>query len=171
LLREELVKAFPDKSKFNPTLEEINALEYLNCVVKETLRINSPVSGFRRINLKDKVFGDYFVPKGTVITIALSALHRLPSIWGPTANNFEPKRWLDPSLTKNITSLDYLPFNNGPRGCIGGKVALAEFKLLLSMLIRNFVFQPIEGFHIRKRVFPLTKPDPYLGLAVSIVES
>ena len=42
LLREELVKAFPDKSKFSPTLDEINSLEYLNCVVKETLRLNSP---------------------------------------------------------------------------------------------------------------------------------
>ena len=42
LLREELVKAFPDKSKFNPTFEEINSLEYLNCIVKETLRLNSP---------------------------------------------------------------------------------------------------------------------------------
>src|ERR1044071_8148552 len=39
LLREELIKAFPDKSKFNPTYDEINSLEYLNCVVKETLRI------------------------------------------------------------------------------------------------------------------------------------
>jgi cytochrome P450 len=42
LLREELVKAFPDKSKFNPTFDEINSLEYLNCVVKEILRTHSP---------------------------------------------------------------------------------------------------------------------------------
>src|SRR4051812_24297759 len=42
LLREELVKAFPDKSKFNPTFDEINSLEYLNCIVKETLRTHSP---------------------------------------------------------------------------------------------------------------------------------
>ncbi len=41
LLREELVKAFPDKSKFNPTFDEINSLEYLNCIVKETLRLYS----------------------------------------------------------------------------------------------------------------------------------
>ena len=41
-LREELVKAFPDKSKFNPTYDVINSLEYLNCVIKETLRISTP---------------------------------------------------------------------------------------------------------------------------------
>ena len=42
LLRKELVKAFPDKSNFNPTYDEINSLEYLNCVIKETLRIRTP---------------------------------------------------------------------------------------------------------------------------------
>jgi cytochrome P450 len=97
------------------------------------------------------------------------ALHKSTEIWGPTADNFDPKRWLDPSLAKNVSN--YLPFLNGPRNCIGSKVALTEFKILLSMLIRNFVFKPIEGFHIRKRAFPSPKPDPYLGLAVSIVES
>src|SRR3954452_10161762 len=79
LLREELVKAFPDKSNFNPTYDEINALEYLNCVIKETLRMHSPgtnliwivfnksnfysnliiftlVPTARRTNLKDEVF-------------------------------------------------------------------------------------------------------------------
>ena len=42
LLRDELVKAFPDKSKFNPTFDEINSLEHLNCVIKETLRLIPP---------------------------------------------------------------------------------------------------------------------------------
>src|SRR5438045_8103513 len=42
LLREELVKAFPDKSNFNPTFDEINSLERLNCVFKETLRLIPP---------------------------------------------------------------------------------------------------------------------------------
>jgi cytochrome P450 len=64
-----------------------------------------------------------------------------------------------------------LPFFSGPRGCIGNKLALAEMKIILGMLIRNFAFQPIEGFHISRKLFPSPKPYPYLGLAVSIVES
>ena len=42
LLREELVKQFPDKSKIHPTFDEINSLEYLNCIVKESLRLYIP---------------------------------------------------------------------------------------------------------------------------------
>ncbi|PKC13450.1 cytochrome P450 [Rhizophagus irregularis] len=171
LLREELVKAFPDKSKFNPTFDEINSLEYLNCVIKETLRLASPATSARRTNTKDEVFGDYYIPKDTIIMMAISVLHRLPEIWGSTADNFVPKRWLDPSLAKNTSNLIYLPFLNGPRSCIGNKLALTKIKILLCMLIRNFVFKPIEGFHIRKRIIPVTKPDPYLGLDVSVVES
>ncbi|CAB5216649.1 unnamed protein product [Rhizophagus irregularis] len=128
LLREELVKAFPDKSKFNPTFDEINSLEYLNCVVKETLRLNPPVGATSRLNTKDEVFGGYHVPKNTVMIIAISTLHQLPEIWGPTATEFDPKRW-------------------------------------------NFVFKPIEGFHIKRRIVPMNKPDPYLRLSVSKVEN
>ncbi|EXX65298.1 Dit2p [Rhizophagus irregularis DAOM 197198w] len=168
-LREELVKAFPDKSNYNPTYDEINSLEYLNCVIKETLRILPPVPVVKRVNLKDEIFGKYFIPKNSEIFFGISVLQKSTEIWGPTADNFDPKRWLDPSLS--VTNLTYLPFLSGPRVCIGNKLALAEAKILLGMLIRNFVFQPIEGFQIRKRAFPLSKPEPYLGLAVSKVES
>ncbi|PKK69239.1 cytochrome P450 [Rhizophagus irregularis] len=170
LLREELVKAFPDKSNFNPTYDEINSLEYLNCTVKEILRINSPASIVGRANVKDVVLGEYLIPKNTTIMMAISALHKSPEIWGPTANDFDPKRWLDPSLTKNVTNLNYIPFLAGTRSCIGNKLALTEFKILLSMLIRNFVFQPIEGFKFNKRTIGVSKPSPYLGLIVSKVE-
>jgi len=98
-------------------------------------------------------------------------LHRSPSIWGPTADDFDPKRWLDPSLIKNVTKYNYLPFNTGPRGCLGYKVALSELKILLSMFVRNFVLQPVEGLHIKKKVsYHFTKVDPYLELNISKVE-
>ncbi|CAB4412564.1 unnamed protein product [Rhizophagus irregularis] len=93
LLREELVKAFPDKSKFNPSFDEINSLEYLNCIVKETLRTHPPVPMISRANVEDKVIGGYLIPKNTTIMVALSVLHKSTEIWGPTANDFDPKRF------------------------------------------------------------------------------
>ena len=84
--------------------------------------------------------------------MAISVLHRLPSIWGPNADDFDPKRWLDPSLTKDVTHLNYLPFSTGTRSCIGNKLALIEFKILLSMLIRNFVFNQLKDFILEKNI-------------------
>ncbi|CAB4416759.1 unnamed protein product [Rhizophagus irregularis] len=69
LLREELVKAFPDKLNFNPTFDVINSLEYLNSIAKETLRLIPPATNIFRTNLKDTKFGDYFIPKGTIVYV------------------------------------------------------------------------------------------------------
>ncbi|CAI2185343.1 6153_t:CDS:2 [Funneliformis geosporum] len=169
-LREELVKAFPDKSIFNPNFDEINSLEYLNCVVKETLRLNPAVSILQRSNIKDMIIDGHFVPKGSTIDIPIATIQRLPSIWGPTADNFDPKRWLDSSLIKEVTNYNYLPFGTGIRSCIGNKIALSELKVLLGMLVRNFTIQPVEGFNVKKRVGIFGKPDPYVELIVSMVE-
>jgi cytochrome P450 len=102
---------------------------------------------------------------------AISVLHKSPEIWGPTANDFDPKRWLDSTLTKNLSNVSYLPFNTGSRGCIGNKVALAEFKVFLSMLVRNFVFQVAEGYHFKRRSFNTPKPDSDFKFVISKVES
>ena len=98
------------------------------------------------------------------------ALHKSPEVWGPTAENFDPKRWSDPSLIKNVTIYNYLPFITGPRGCIGSKFALSEMKILLSMLVRNFVFQPVEGLHIKKSAGLFVKPNQDIELILSRVE-
>ncbi|CAI2162522.1 13025_t:CDS:2 [Funneliformis geosporum] len=170
LLREELVRAFPDKSNFNPTFDEINTLEYLNCIVKEVLRLYPILTTLQRVNAKDQTFGEYFIPKGTTLDIPIFTLHRLPSIWGPTADIFDPKRWLNPSLIKDVTNYNYLPFSAGIRFCLGHKIGLIEIKILLSVLIRNFVFQTVKGFPLKKKAGFVSKPDSSLKLAVSKVE-
>ena len=70
-----------------------------------------------------------------------------------------------------MSNLNYLPFFTGARSCIGNKLAVTELKVLLSILIRNFVFNPIEGLNIRKRFTPVNTPDPYMKLTVSKVEA
>ena len=86
----------------------------------------------------------------------------MPSTWGPTANDFDPKRWLNP---KDEFKPNFMPFLNGARSCIGNKVALSEFKVILSALIRSFVFRPVEGLNISKKIG--AKPYPRLELMIS----
>jgi cytochrome P450 len=51
-------------------------------------------------------------------------MHSDPSLWGPDADRFNPERW-----EGRKHGFNYLPFNAGPRICIGQQFALAEVRL------------------------------------------
>ena len=61
--------------------------------------------------------------KGTAVGYAVYAMHRLKELYGNDAELFRPERW-DPHEKANSVDLKgigwgYLPFNGGPRVCIG----------------------------------------------------
>ena len=61
------------------------------------------------------------VPRGSRVGYHVWAMHRDPRIWGPDAHEFKPQRWDDPALRPGW---GYLPFNGGPRVCLGRQLAL-----------------------------------------------
>ncbi|CAB5185167.1 unnamed protein product [Rhizophagus irregularis] len=78
----------------------------MNAPIKETLRLNSPIPATSRTNTKDEVLGGYHIPKNTIMLVAIEALHKLPEIWGPTAAEFDPKRWPDPYLGLSVSKVE-----------------------------------------------------------------
>jgi cytochrome P450 len=75
------------------------------------------------------------VPKGTLVSYSLYALHRRTDIYGADANEFRPERWLDWTLRPKW---GYLPFNGGPRICIGQQYALTEVGYVLVRMVQEF---------------------------------
>ena len=51
-------------------------------------------------------------------------MHRRKDLWGPDAEEFDPDRFLDERLHKYLTPnpFIFLPFNGGPRICLGQQV-------------------------------------------------
>ncbi|CAG8469541.1 8352_t:CDS:10 [Diversispora eburnea] len=173
LLRKELINEFPDPN-FIPTFDQINKLEYLNAVVKETLRVDPPAPVVLRVSNKDDFIGGYFIPKGTTVIIPINTIHKLPSIWGPDSNEFKPSRWLDPSISSSNSKINsnysWIPFLTGARSCIASKMALNEVKVLLAILIRNLEFRD-EGQKIKKKLALVSMPDPGVTLWVKKVDT
>jgi len=102
------------------------------------------------------------VKKGQVFHIPVGAVNRDPTVWGVDAENFDPDRWLDPSRipSSNMTTAGVsglLSFFEGPRMCIGYRLALFEFKVILSALIREFKFME-TGDSIEVRASPTLQP-------------
>ena len=65
-LREELLEVETE----NPTMEELNALPYLDNVIREAMRVHSPVAGLDRVSRKD-----HLLPLSTPITDRKGQVH------------------------------------------------------------------------------------------------
>ncbi|KAJ7183746.1 cytochrome P450 [Mycena filopes] len=175
------VRAVPTDT---PGMEALNALPYLECVVRETLRLYAPVPATSRMAVRDDVvhlatpYTDtkgtvhetLRIRKGTVVIIGILALNRDVDIWGPDVMEFIPERWESPpSAASAIPGVwgQMLTFLGGPRSCIGFRFSLVEMKALLFTLIRDLEFElavPIEqvgkkGTAIVQRPILLTDMD------------
>jgi cytochrome P450 len=54
-----------------------------------------------------------------------------------------------------------MTFIDGPRRCVGYKLAIMEMKILMFTLIRHFTFEPLAGHQIGK--WNLFSTRPYVG--------
>jgi len=153
-LRNELLSV----STSNPTMDELNALPYLDYVIRETLRLHAPVPSTIRVAMKDDVLplnspyvdkngaahNGIRVAKGDRIFIPILALNRSRELWGEDSMEFKPERW--ESLPDPVSSIpgvwgNMLTFLGGPHACIGYRFALLEMKVLLFTLVRAFEFE------------------------------
>ena len=116
--------------------DKITNMKYLDCVIKEGLRLHPPILFMARLVEKDEQIGDLLVPKGTEILITPGAVHRNPEYW-PEPDKFIPERFNDEENMKR-DPFTYNPFSAGPRNCIGKRFALLELKTLVYHVLTEF---------------------------------
>jgi cytochrome P450 len=69
------------------------------------------------------------IPKNTGVAFCLYAMHRRPDFYGLDAELFRPERWDEdlPLFSDPVKAKwGYLPFNGGPRICLGSKFFLSD---------------------------------------------
>ncbi|XP_050451728.1 cytochrome P450 4g15-like [Cataglyphis hispanica] len=129
--------------------EDLQRMNYLENVIKETLRLFPIAPLIARelsedINIKYQT-GEIILPKGADVVIQIMAAHRNEKHW-PNPLVFDPDRFLPEDIGKSDSF--YMPFSLGPRNCIGGKYAMILMKVFLSTLVRTFVFKIDESIQI-----------------------
>jgi Cytochrome P450 len=91
--------------------------------------------------------GPFDVPQETRVVASHYLTHHLPDLY-PEPERFRPERWRD----INPTQYEYLPFNAGPRICIGAAFAPQVLKILLAMILQRFRFTVVPGTRIYRIV-------------------
>ena len=121
--------------------EALSRLPYLECVIKESLRLHPPGSIIRRMTPRDTLLDGFLVPADTIVLTIPYLQARMEENWEEPLI-FNPDRFLDPSTIKKYS---YLPFLVGPRRCIGTNFAMIEMKIILSRVISRFSMRGREG--------------------------
>ncbi|KAB7506176.1 Cytochrome P450 4C1 [Armadillidium nasatum] len=132
----EEIESIFGKSEREATSSDLREMKYLECCIKEALRLFPSVPLFGRELKEDIKIGEYVIPKGTSVMISTYRLHRDSEVF-PDPEAFKPERFF-PENSVNRNPYAYIPFSAGPRNCIGQKFALMEEKVILSTFLRNF---------------------------------
>lgn len=121
------------------TYEHIMKLEYIEQIIRETLRLNPVAPYLLRLCEEETKINDCIIPRATTVIINLYTMHRRADIWGANANDFDPDRF-HPNEMKKRNPSAFAPFSLGPRNCIGMRYSYIAMKCVLATLISNFRF-------------------------------
>ncbi|KAK4381445.1 Flavonoid 3'-monooxygenase [Sesamum angolense] len=133
----------------NNIVEEshILKLEYLDAVVKETLRLY-PLGPLLtpRTPSQSCTVGGYTIPKDSTVFLNVWFVQRDPLIW-ENPLEFKPERFLNNTEKMDFSgnNFKYLPFGSGRRICAGLPLAERMVRLILASLLHSFKWQLSEG--------------------------
>ncbi|PCH40497.1 cytochrome P450 [Wolfiporia cocos MD-104 SS10] len=157
-LREELLSSGAAECL---SYDELNKLPLLDGICRETLRVYPLVTLASRaptqdalvplgepiIGLDGTIMKEVLIPKGVEVVIGTLGCNTNKSLWGEDALTWKPHRWLStlPSAVSDApipgVYSNLMTFLGGKRACIGFKFSEMEMKVVLAVLVSNFVFE------------------------------
>jgi cytochrome P450 family 135 len=112
--------------------ESLDDDDYLDAVVKETLRVRPVIVDVARKLTRDTEVAGWRLPAGTLVLPAIAVLHARPDLY-ESPQEFRPERFLD----GGAESYAWIPFGGGVRRCIGASFAQVEMRTVLREVLRR----------------------------------
>ena len=120
------------------TEDDLDKMQYLKAVIKETLRVHPPVPLLLpRESTRDTKIMGYDIAAGTQVLTNVWAIGRDPTLWDE-AEEFRPERFLNSSIDFRGQDFELIPFGAGRRGCPGILFAAMAIEIVLANIVHRF---------------------------------
>lgn len=136
--------------------------EYLDAVVKETLRIRPVVFDVGRKLTRPVELAGYRLPAGAMVVPGIGLVHADPGVY-PDPERFDPDRMLGATLGPTT----WLPFGGGNRRCLGATFAMVEMRVVLREILRRVQLSTTTAQGERQRVKHVTLV-PHRGARIRV---
>jgi cytochrome P450 family 135 len=128
--------------------------EYLDAVIKETLRLRPVIALVLRKLVEPMEIGGRILPAGVSVAPSIYLAHRNPEIY-PEPARFRPERFIE----QPAGTYTWIPFGGGVRRCLGA--AFAEFEM--AVVLRELV--------ARRRLRAVGEPEHSIRSTITNVPS
>ena len=116
--------------------------EFLDAVVKESLRTRPPLLDTVRMVTRPVALGGRTVPAGAVVMVSIPLVHRRPDVY-PDSEVLRPERFLG----TRPAPFEWVPFGGGARRCLGADLALMEMTNVLATVLARTHLEADRGQH------------------------
>jgi cytochrome P450 len=111
--------------------KEGESSDYVDAVIKETLRVRPVVTEVFRAPTEATELGGYLFEPGTQLAASILLVQYDPELYPPDPQAFRPERFLEGAPE----SYTWVPFGGGVRRCLGAAFAQLEMKIVVSTIL------------------------------------
>ncbi|XP_031114322.1 geraniol 8-hydroxylase-like [Ipomoea triloba] len=150
---------------------DVTHLPYLQCVIKETLRIHPPSPFIPRKVEQDVILCRYTIPKDSQVLVNVWAIGCDSSIW-ESPLIFKPERFWNLQVDVKGQDFELIPFGTGRRICPALRLAMRMVPIMLGSLLNSFQWKlegditPMDLDMEEKSGFTLAKAQPLRAIPI-----
>lgn len=125
---------------------QLSRLPWLRACFDEAQRIQAAPANIRTA-LEDDEIGGYFIPAGSHVLISPYGLHHDSRFW-QRPEIYRPERFHTDEIDRNA----FIPFNTGPRKCMGSRMAYIEGVITLAAILRRYTIHVRDGWRPKHQI-------------------
>jgi cytochrome P450 len=132
-------------------------LTALDLVMKESLRLLTPLPQIPRASVADTEVLGHFIPAGSFVMVMPQFTHQMSEYW-PDPDRFDPERFSEDRCEDRVHKHAWVPFGAGAHKCIGQFFGGMQVKAFMHQLLLQFEWTIAPGYEMHWDRTSLPRP-------------